>query len=116
MPASAPGLKDPNQKPAGQFYPAPKDPRAQPVTPPPAPPKPQEYVAPHPTHPPTDDSQAGNKNPNSHVANAPGHNSAAESNAHEKSAHEVNKQNPSSKTVPPGHDKEDKKLHNSEAN
>lgn len=116
LPASAPVLKDPNQKPAGQFYPAPKDPRAQPITPAPAPPKPQEYVAPHPTHAPAENAQAINKSPNSHAASAPAHNSAAEANAHGKPAHEVNKENPSSKSVPPGQNKEDKKPHNSEAN
>jgi len=116
LPASTPVLKDPNQKPAGQFYPAPKDPRAQPITPQLTPPKPQQYVAPQLPHAPAENGQASSKNPNSHAANAPVHNSAAEANAHGKSAHEVNKENPSSKPVPPGHEKEDKKPHNSEVN
>jgi hypothetical protein len=112
-PVSVPVLKDPNKKPDGQFIPAPKDPRAQPITPQPTPPKPQQYVAPR---PPAESDLASNKNPGSHTAYGPGNHAVAESTGHGKPAHEVNKENPSSKPVPPGHDKEDKKPHNSDAN
>lgn len=114
QPVSAPVLKDPNQKPPGQFYPAPKDPRTQPITPQPTPPKPQQYVAPHPTSRPPETGQASNKYPTSRAASAPGHNPIAESNVHGKPAQEVNKA-PASKPVPPGHEKDDKKPHGSQA-
>lgn len=113
-PTGVPALKDPNQRPDGAFVPAPKDPRSQ-LPPRPTPSGLDQNLPARPVPAPLPDSQASNKNPNSHGANAQSSHAGGEGNNHDKQAHEgLGKPSSGSTPLPENKNKEDKKPQNSQ--